>query len=178
MSYREWAEQIKLRHLLNLWLDQRNSFWTAIDTACHSQLAGAMRKKRGVAAGLSDCLVWHRGRTYCIELKSPYGQIRPAQRDTYERMLAAGVRRWFFCRTAESALVALAKSGVRLAVVDGIDGTAYWRRFKLEPWEEPKTHWKQKRPRPPTYWAPKLPVALASASTVATDATAPAAIAA
>ena len=159
MAYREWREEIKLKFFLDTWLPD-DAFWTAIDTVARSATAGAMRKRRGVRAGLSDVIIWYRGRTYCIELKGPYGQCRPAQRLTREQMLRAGVSGWWFCRTAESVLVVLADNGVKFRTLVNADGSIEsWRRPKLEDWEIPKSNSREKRRRPPTYWAPKVAVA-------------------
>jgi len=158
MAYREWREQIKLKSLLDTWLPD-DAFWTSIDTIARSQVAAAMRKRRGVRAGLCDVIVWYRGRTYCIELKGPYGQCRPAQRLVREQMLRAGVSGFWFCRTAESVLVVLADNGVKFRTLTNADGSIErWRRPKLEDWEIPKSDSREKRPRLPTYWAPKVAV--------------------
>ena len=158
MAYREWREQQNLCRLLNTWLPD-DAFWTAIDTVARSATAGAMRKRRGVRAGLSDVIIWYRGRTYCIELKGPYGQCRPAQRLVREQMLRAGVSGFWFCRTAESVLVVLADNGVKFRTLVNADGSIErWRRPKLEDWEIPKTDPRERRPRPPHYWAPKVAV--------------------
>ena len=159
MAYAEWREQIKLKFLLDLWLDPSCSFWTATDPVAGSATAGAMRKRRGVRAGLSDVIIWYRGRTFCIELKGPYGQCRPAQRLVREQMLQAGIKAWWQCRTAESAMWAIAKSGVKFRTLVNSDGSIeHWQRPELEPGERPKTDPRERRPRPPHYWAPK-PVA-------------------
>jgi hypothetical protein len=158
MAYREWREQQNLCRLLNTWLPD-DAFWTAIDTVARSATAGAMRKRRGVKAGLCDVIVWYRRRTYCIELKGPYGQCRPAQRLVREQMLRAGVSGFWFCRTAESVLVVLADNGVKFRTLVNADGTTEcWQRPALEPWEIPKTEPRERRPRPPHYWAPKVAV--------------------
>jgi hypothetical protein len=156
MAYSEWREQQKLARLLDLWLPD-DAFWTATDPVARSATAGAMRKARGVKAGISDCLTWYRGRTIAVELKSPYGQCRPAQRLVREQMLRAGIKAWWQCRTAESALWAIAKSGVKFRTLVNDDGSIErWQQPALEAWEIPKTDPRERRPRPPVYWAPKL----------------------
>jgi hypothetical protein len=170
MAYREWREQQRLCLLLSTWLPD-DAFWTAIDTVARSATAGAMRKRRGVKAGLCDVLIWYRGRTYCIELKGPYGQCRPAQRVVREQMLRAGVSGFWFCRTAESVLAVLVDNGVKLRTLTNADGSIEsWRRPKLEDWEIPKSDSREKRPPPPHYWTPKLPAETpTSEPTVAAD---------
>jgi hypothetical protein len=118
-----------------------------------------MRKRRGVKAGLSDVIIWYRGRTVCVELKGPYGQCRPAQRLVREQMLRAGIKAWWQCRTAESAMWALRKSGIKFRVIVNDDGsTETWQQPELEPWEIPKTDPRERRRRPPHYWEPKVAV--------------------
>ena len=86
-----------------------------------------MRKKRGVRSGLPDLLVWHRGRSIGIELKSLFGRVSDAQRHVRDAMLKAGVQ-WWCCRTATAALTALHRSGVPLSG---------WKPPPLDAWEEP-----------------------------------------
>jgi hypothetical protein len=76
----EWREQVKFARLLDKWLDPVCSFWTATDPVAPSVTSGAMRKKRGVKPGVPDVLVWYRGRSITIELKSRRGQCSPSQR--------------------------------------------------------------------------------------------------
>jgi hypothetical protein len=156
MAYREWREQIKLKFLLDTWLPD-DAFWTATDPVARSATAGAMRKRRGVKAGLSDVIIWYRGRTVCVELKGPYGQCRPAQRLVREQMLRAGIKAWWQCRTAESAMWAIAKSGLKFRAIVHEDGSLEsWQQPPLEPREIPKTDPRERRPRPPSYWAPRV----------------------
>jgi hypothetical protein len=158
MAYTEWREQVKLARLLDTWLPD-DAFWTATDPVARSATAGAMRKRRGVKAGLCDVLIWYHGRTHCIELKGPYGQCRPAQRAVREQMLRAGIKAWWQCRTAESAMWALAKSGVKFRTLVNADGsTECWQQPELERWEIPKTDPRERRRRPPHYWEPKVAV--------------------
>jgi hypothetical protein len=178
MAYREWRQQERLKHLLNTWLPN-DAFWTATDPVARSATAGCMRKRRGCRAGLPDCLLWWRGDTYAIELKSPYGQCRPAQRLVREQLLKAGIKAWWQCVTAESAMWALAKSGMKFRTLTNPDGSIEtWQQPELEAWEQPKRDSRERRPKPPSYWSPKLPVATVASDVVATDATAPADIAA
>jgi len=86
-----------------------------------------MRKKRGVRSGLPDLLVWHRGRSIGIELKSLFGRVSAAQRQVRDAMLKAGVQ-WWCCRTATAALTVLYRAGVPLRG---------WKPPPLEAWEEP-----------------------------------------
>jgi hypothetical protein len=55
----EWRAQVKLASLLDKWLPAC-AFATATDPIAPSALAGAMRRKRGVKAGVPDTLVWCR----------------------------------------------------------------------------------------------------------------------
>ena len=76
----EWQEQKKFARLLDKWLDPACTFWTATDPVAPSVTSGAMRKKRGVKPGVPDVLVWYRGKSITIELKSRRGQCSPSQR--------------------------------------------------------------------------------------------------
>jgi hypothetical protein len=60
--------------------------------------SGAMRKKRGVKPGVPDVLVWYRGRSIAIELKSRRGQCSRPQRLVRERLLRAGAQWWVAAR--------------------------------------------------------------------------------
>jgi len=52
---------------------------------------------------------------------------------------------------------ALAKSGVKFRTLVNDDGSIeHWQQPALEAWEIPKTDPRERRPRPPVYWAPKL----------------------
>jgi hypothetical protein len=149
----EWREQVLLSQLLGKWLDHSCSFATAIDNVASSALAGFVRRKRGVVAGLPDNLVVHRKRTGCIvvgiELKSPGGRCSRAQRAVREALLRAGCR-WFECRTAAGAMWALRKVGVRFGVLTRPDGSRErYRQPKLKPWEVPRTDPREKRPAHP-----------------------------
>ena len=158
MAYREWRQQEILKHYLETWLPE-DAFWTATDPVARSATAGCMRKRRGVRAGLPDCLIWWRGRTYAIELKSPYGQCRPAQRLVREQLLKAGIKAWWQCVNAESAMWALKKSGLKFRTLTNPDGSIErWQQPALEAWEIPKTDPRERRPRPPHYWTPKVAV--------------------
>ena len=87
----EWREQVKLAALLDKWLDPACTFATATDPVAPSALAGAMRKKRGVKAGVPDTLVWCRyTKPIAIEMKSRVGKCTPSQRTVREALLRAG----------------------------------------------------------------------------------------
>jgi len=86
-----------------------------------------MRKRRGVRGGLPDLLVWHRGRSIGIEVKSLFGRVSAAHRQVRDAMLKVGVQ-WWCCRTATAALTVLYWAGVPLSE---------WKPPPLEAWEEP-----------------------------------------
>jgi len=123
----EWEEQTALAERLYELLDPDCTFWTAVENTPWSQLAGIMRKRRGVRSGLPDLLVWHRGQSIAIELKSLFGRVSAAQRQVRDAMLKAGVQ-WWCCRTATAALTVLYRAGVPLSG---------WEPPPLEVWEEP-----------------------------------------
>lgn len=77
--------------------------WTAIDHAHslnmtigrHGRPIGLIeaqkRKARGVKAGISDYLFWHKSRGFAIELKTVTGVLSDGQKDFLNQMIAAGV---------------------------------------------------------------------------------------
>jgi hypothetical protein len=133
----EWNEQVKLARLLERWMPA-DAFWTATDPVAGSPLSGFMRRKRGVRAGTPDNLVLHCGRFVAIELKSPTGTLSPTQREARLKILAGGGL-WWLCKSANSAMWALAESGVRFREVAHNDGSVErWEQPDLEPWEIPR----------------------------------------
>jgi hypothetical protein len=133
----EWLEQVKLSHLLDRWLNPTCSFWTAIDPVAGSMTSGAMRKKRGVKPGVPDVLVWYRGRSITLELKSRYGRCNRSQRLVHAALLRAGAEVWQ-CKSASSSMWALRRSGLKFRTFVNEDGTIErWRQPKLAPWEVP-----------------------------------------
>ena len=150
MSRREeWQEQVKLSSLLDKWLDHTCTFATATDPVASSAKSGAMRKKRGVKAGLPDTWVLHRGKLVTIELKSRQGRCSASQRATREALLRAGAE-WWECRSAHAAMWALRKSGVRFRTLTRAGGTTErWRQPRLAPWEIPRPDPAEPRPNAP-----------------------------
>jgi hypothetical protein len=134
----EWQEQKKLSRLLDKWLDPACTFWTATDPVAPSALSGAIRKQRGVKPGVPDVLVWYRGKSITIELKSRQGKCSPSQRLAREALLRAGAQ-WFLCRSAISVMWQLHKSGVPFRTIVHEDGTLErWQQPELAAWELPK----------------------------------------
>lgn len=128
-----WREQVRLAKLLDKWLDPSRRCWSATDPVAASLTAGAMRRKRGVKAGLPDILIWYCGRSIAIELKSRYGKCTRTQRAMREQLMAAQVE-WWVCRSAISAMWVLYAAGVpfRLHVAD--DGARErWVQPELAP---------------------------------------------
>ena len=63
---------------------------------------------------------------------------------------------------------ALAKSGVKFRTLVNNDGSiGRWQQPALEEWERPKTDPRERRPRPPVYWAPKVAVETEASEVVA-----------
>jgi hypothetical protein len=159
----EWQEQVKLSSLLDKWLDPACSFWTATDPVAPSATSGAMRKKRGVKPGVPDVLVWYRGKSITIELKSRRGQCSRSQRLAREALLRAGAQ-WWVCRSANAAMWALYKSGVPFRTIVHEDGTIErWQQPKLPAWEVPKHDPHERRPRAPE-WEPEAAAEIAEVS--------------
>ena len=86
---------------------------------------------------MPDDLVWYRGKSIGLELKSRRGQCSRSQRAVRKAMLRAGVQ-WWVCRSAHAAMWALRKSGVRFRTLTRAGGTTErWRQPRLAPWEVP-----------------------------------------
>jgi hypothetical protein len=145
----EWIEQVKLSGLLDRWLDAGCTFATAVDTVARSATAGAMRKKRGVKPGVPDDLVLYRGKLIGLELKSPGARCSAAQREVRERLLRAGAV-WWECRSANAAMWALRRSGVKFRTFVNDDGTVErWQQPRLAAWENPRRDPCEPRPQHP-----------------------------
>lgn len=109
-----------------------------------------MRRKRGVVAGVPDNLVVHRGKLIGLELKSPQGKCSPSQPATRGALLSAGIHAWWECRSANAAMWALAKSGVKFRVIVREDGTVeHWKKPRLADWEKPRRDPAEPRPLHP-----------------------------
>lgn len=82
------------------------AFATSIDHAGNDRLRGALRKSRGVMAGLADVWVfWPKG-VVCLELKAPGGHVSPAQFAMSAKLSACNI--WTYtCRTLEDVQGAL-----------------------------------------------------------------------
>ena len=166
----EWQEQVKLSLLLDKWLDPTCTLWTATDPVAPSATSGAMRKKRGVKPGVPDVLVWYRGKSITIELKSRRGQCSRSQRLVRERLLRAGAQ-WWVCRSANAAMWALAQSGVRFrAFINGEGGLEYWQPPRLPEWERPKSNPHERRPRAPDWEPNKVGAEIAELAAASDDA--------
>jgi hypothetical protein len=141
MSRREeWREQVKLKELLDKWLDPDCSFATATDPVSPSALTGFIRKKRGVVAGFPDWFIVDRGRSIFIEMKSRTGRLSVSQRETRAALLRAGVRWWWVVRSARAGMVALAQSQVRFRTIDRGNG-------EVERWQRPRGLPSREQPR-------------------------------
>jgi hypothetical protein len=146
----EWRQQVKLSLLLDKWLDPACTFWTATDPVAASALAGKMRKLRGIKSGVPDLLLWRRrAKPITSEMKSPGGRCSASQRATRAALLRAGCV-WWQCDSANSAMWALRKSGVRFRVIANEDGTVErWKQPRLADWENPRTDPRERRPAHP-----------------------------
>ena len=57
-----------------------------------SAVTGALLKRMGLKAGVTDFLLWWDGRSYAIEVKVPGGHISAAQNEMHQRLVRAGVQ--------------------------------------------------------------------------------------
>ena len=118
-------------------------------------MSGFLRKRWGVKSGVPDVLVWYRGKSITIELKSRRGQCSQSQRAVREALLRAGAQ-WWVCRSANAAMWALYKSGVPFRELSYDDGSSEcWQQPHLAAWELPKRDPHERRPRAPDYWEPE-----------------------
>jgi len=130
----EAREQIKLKKLLEKWLP---CFWSMLENRPRSAMAGMIQKHRGVRSGMPDCYVVYRGKPIHIELKSPIGTLSKTQRQVRLELLADGAV-WWMARSANAAMAALSRSGVKFNTIVHADGTIErWQPPELHPWEEP-----------------------------------------
>jgi hypothetical protein len=125
----EWAEQTALAEQLADLLPP-GVFWSSVDNQPWSKVAGLLRKRRGVRAGMPDLLILFEGRLIGLEMKSLIGRLSSAQEEVRLQILRAGGM-WFLVRTARAALVALHGVGIRFR--------RPWKTPVLEPWEQPGT---------------------------------------
>jgi len=109
-------------------------------------MAGAMRTKRGVKPAVPDTLIVYRGKLIALEMKSPGGRCSEAHRAFRERLLQARAQ-WWVCRSANAAMWALGKSGVRLRMIIEEDGREKrWKQPRLAAWEVPRRDLSEPRP--------------------------------
>ncbi len=145
----EWQEQKRLARLLDRWLDPACTYWTATDPVASSALSGAIRKQRGVKPGAPRVLIWYRGKSIAIELKSRHGQCMLSQRAVRAALLWADVD-WWVCRSADAAMWALYKSGVEFrAIVGGRWQDRARATAQASALEVPKRDPHERRPRSP-----------------------------
>jgi len=111
---------------LNLMLrPPAKAFWTSLDHAGgskHTRLAGALRKARGVKAGLPDILIFSGDGRHpldcirtvqvaAIELKAAKGVQSPAQKLVAKQLEALGIH-YAICRSLEDVGEVLVKLGL------------------------------------------------------------------
>lgn len=102
--------------------------WTAIDHAnAKDRLTGAIRKARGVKAGIPDYLFWHRGRAYAIELKALGGQLSAAQ-NLFLYCLTVSDIDFTVCRSVAEVFQAVEEWGLTRTSVSSTRGTSIGRR--------------------------------------------------
>jgi hypothetical protein len=112
-----------------------------------------MRRKRGVRAGTPDNLVLDCGLFVAIELKSSAGTLGPAQREARLKILASGGL-WWLCKSANSAMWALAESGVKFRENEREGGAVErWEQPELEAWEIPRRSPRERRAMHPALLA-------------------------
>jgi hypothetical protein len=117
MKRPEQTLQIQVANYLRVAL-RPPTFWTSLDHAAKlGPVAGAMRKKRGVRAGLPDLLVM-RACDFStvvigIELKATKGVVSDAQEEM-KRSFKAVNADYYVCRTLPEVLHVLEMNGIPL----------------------------------------------------------------
>lgn len=94
------------------------TWWTAVDAAIplpgkEGAIIGAMRKARGVRAGVPDLVFLHRGQLIAIELKAPDGSMSMEQQVEAPWFRRCGGQ-WHEARSLEDVAGILESHGVRL----------------------------------------------------------------
>jgi VRR-NUC domain len=134
----EAREQIQLKAMLEKWADPNNTFWTMLENRPRSAMAGMFQRHRGVRAGMTDLYVVYRGTPIHVELKGPIGTLSKTQRQVRLELRASGAQ-WWLARSANAAMVALARSGVEFRAIEQPDGTVErWQAPELADWEQPQ----------------------------------------
>ncbi len=91
-------------------------FWSSLDHAnARNAKAGAMRKARGVRAGLPDMEFVFRGQYHGIELKAADGALSPIQIETHSRIKTAGGK-IATCNSVETVLEKLREWNIPIRV--------------------------------------------------------------
>jgi hypothetical protein len=135
----EAREQIRLTAMLKAYLPIA-AFWSSLENAPRSPLAGFFQRRRGVRSGLPDTMVIVDGRPVFIELKSKAGVASSTQKQVRAELVQAGGD-WWLARSARAAMMALHLSGVPFR--------RPWQPPPLEPWEGPFADPHQRLPQHP-----------------------------
>jgi hypothetical protein len=141
----EWLLQCEVARLFGTWLPA-DCYWTSTDATTTSPKTAKMRRLRGCKAGAPDIWILYCGRLITIELKSKSGRCTPSQRAAREALLRAGAD-WVECRSVSAVMQAVHEAGVPLNMIAHSDGIECWRQPALEPWEVPRRHPDELRPR-------------------------------
>jgi hypothetical protein len=142
----EADQQRILAELLTRLIVPGTCFWTAIENKPRSAISGVYQKLAGVRSGFPDLIFLRADRPpIFIEMKSPVGRLGKPQRQIRSELVAQGCK-WFLCRSASSALVALRRAGVAFR-------PDAWQPPELEPWEEPVENPTERHPRHPSLTA-------------------------
>ena len=87
-------------------------YWFSIEHRnAKSAFEGAMRKARGVVAGIPDIQIGHEGRTFWIELKAGNGSLSSAQRDLHG-VIQAARQKVAICRTLDGIISFLDQNAI------------------------------------------------------------------
>ena len=83
--------QAKVCTMLKWGLPADATFWAVPNGGLRHKLEAARMSRLGVRAGVADLHIVYRGRLYCLELKSPTGQLSATQAQMIHKLEACGV---------------------------------------------------------------------------------------
>ena len=139
--------QVEVARLFGTWLPA-DCYWNATDATTASPTTGRLRRLRGCKAGAPDIWILYCGRLITIELKSKGGRCTMSQRAAREALLGAGAY-WVECRSVNAVMQAVRDAGIPFNMIAHNNGIECWRQPALEPWEVPRRHPDEPRPRAP-----------------------------
>jgi hypothetical protein len=107
--------QAKVCTMLKWGLPADATFWAVPNGGLRHKLEAARMSRLGVRAGVADLHIVYRGRLYCLELKSPTGQLSATQHQMIDKLSVCGVPTAII-RREEDVVMALTHWGIPFSV--------------------------------------------------------------